>query len=277
MSIIGRSTGAGDLNQYVLVDGTRAITGNIEMDHIGIGRAASVAHLLITSETFTTEDVTNVGIGNFPTFAPGIAGDNKGVSLQGNAWFDTVNWNAGSYVRCLEFFPAPSASGIGSANLDITGIYTAGLLNIAGRTVTAGDINAITAIPIANIIFGTDDTTADVIRGILIPSACATNGTWGELEGIKIEPQTTGVINRGLFLSGDDAGSDLVLGAAADASILYDGDDIVIDPQLVGTGGVRILSMKAGATQGAAGAAADELWKTDTHATLPDNVVMIGV
>jgi hypothetical protein len=35
--------------------------------------------------------------------------------------------------------------------------------------------------------------------------------------------------------------------------------------------------MKSGATQGAAGAAANELWKTASHATLPDNVVMIGV
>ena len=43
------------------------------------------------------------------------------------------------------------------------------------------------------------------------------------------------------------------------------------------SGGLIILNMKSGATQGAAGAAADELWKTASHATLPDNVVMIGV
>lgn len=38
-----------------------------------------------------------------------------------------------------------------------------------------------------------------------------------------------------------------------------------------------ITTMKAGATQAGAGAAAKELWKTSGHATLPDNVVMIGV
>ncbi len=38
-----------------------------------------------------------------------------------------------------------------------------------------------------------------------------------------------------------------------------------------------IADIKSGATQGAAGAAANELWKTDTHATLPDNVILIGV
>lgn len=38
-----------------------------------------------------------------------------------------------------------------------------------------------------------------------------------------------------------------------------------------------ITNIKSGATQGAAGAAANELWKTSGHATLPDNVIMIGV
>ena len=35
--------------------------------------------------------------------------------------------------------------------------------------------------------------------------------------------------------------------------------------------------IKSGATQGGAGAAATEIWKTSSHATLPDNVLMIGV
>jgi hypothetical protein len=38
-----------------------------------------------------------------------------------------------------------------------------------------------------------------------------------------------------------------------------------------------ITSIKSGATQAAAGAVAGEVWKTKTHATLPDNVLMIGV
>ncbi len=38
-----------------------------------------------------------------------------------------------------------------------------------------------------------------------------------------------------------------------------------------------ISGIKTGATQGAAGAAVNELWATDGHATLPDNVVLIGV
>jgi len=40
---------------------------------------------------------------------------------------------------------------------------------------------------------------------------------------------------------------------------------------------VFLSSIKSGATQAAAGAAANEIWKTNGHATLPDNVLMIGV
>lgn len=40
---------------------------------------------------------------------------------------------------------------------------------------------------------------------------------------------------------------------------------------------VSITGIKSGATQAAASAAANELWKTDGHASLPDNVILIGV
>lgn len=40
---------------------------------------------------------------------------------------------------------------------------------------------------------------------------------------------------------------------------------------------IKVETMKRGANQGAAGAAADELWATDGHSTLPDHVVIIGV
>lgn len=40
---------------------------------------------------------------------------------------------------------------------------------------------------------------------------------------------------------------------------------------------LTVANIKSGATQGGAGAAASEIWKTASHATLPDNVLMIGV
>jgi hypothetical protein len=42
-------------------------------------------------------------------------------------------------------------------------------------------------------------------------------------------------------------------------------------------GYIYINYIRSGATQAAASASANELWKTSGHATLPDNVVMIGV
>ena len=46
--------------------------------------------------------------------------------------------------------------------------------------------------------------------------------------------------------------------------------------EVSGDGGIFAASLKSGATQGAAGAAANELWFTASHATLPDNVILIG-
>jgi len=40
---------------------------------------------------------------------------------------------------------------------------------------------------------------------------------------------------------------------------------------------LSLSSIGAGATQAGAGAGANEIWKTSGHATLPDNVLMIGV
>ena len=81
--------------------------------------------------------------------------------------------------------------------------------------------------------------------------------------------------DNNISLPADD--TNILIGAAGDATISYNGTNLVIDPQAVGSGGLVISNMKSGATQGGAGAEADELWKTTSHATLPDNVVMIGV
>ena len=42
-------------------------------------------------------------------------------------------------------------------------------------------------------------------------------------------------------------------------------------------GYLELHTIRSGATQAAAGATANEVWKTASHATLPDNVLMIGV
>ena len=54
-------------------------------------------------------------------------------------------------------------------------------------------------------------------------------------------------------------------------------DDTNQKVRFIDGGYVILASIKSGATQGGAGAAAGELWKTASHITLPDDVVMIGV
>ena len=56
-----------------------------------------------------------------------------------------------------------------------------------------------------------------------------------------------------------------------------DGSDTdVLNMSILPDGGIMMQNLKSGATQVAAGAAAGELWVTSSHASLPDNVIMIG-
>ena len=67
-----------------------------------------------------------------------------------------------------------------------------------------------------------------------------TPGTRTNVSGIKIDIPTGGTNKYGVNLNGDGVGADLVLGAGQDAKIYYDGTDMVLDPNVVGTGKVLI-------------------------------------
>lgn len=225
-------------------------SGDGQWRHLGLGvsRAPTNTHMIIGAEVFTTPGVTVVGAGYFPDFRPSssVAGSNV-VGLQGNAWFATANWPAGSTVRCLDFFPAPqflAGPPFGSATLNMSGVNTGGMLNILGQTVTANTITALSVIGITNLFGGTDNTTANVVRGMFVQSPTTTLGTWARLTAIEVEPQTSGVVNHGIWLKGDGAGSCLCLGAGLtvnpDARIYYDGTNVIIDPDVTGSGIVLI-------------------------------------
>jgi len=90
-------------------------------------------------------------------------------------------------------------------------------------------------------------------------------------------------INAGYYETGDDK---LILDNRertneADArvkALIYGVMADAIANQLVRLNGVlELTSIKNGSTQANAGAAANEVWKTNGHASLPDNVLMIGV
>jgi len=73
--------------------------------------------------------------------------------------------------------------------------------------------------------------------------------------------------------TGDDQKGDLIF-YTNDGN---DGDSPTERLRIDSTGAVTLSSIKSGADQASAGAAAGEIWKTASHATLPDNVLMIGV
>ena len=68
----------------------------------------------------------------------------------------------------------------------------------------------------------------------------SSSGTQTNVTGIKIDKATVGTNKAGLWLNGDGAGSDVIIGAGRDAKIYYDGTDVIIDPNVVGTGKVLI-------------------------------------
>lgn len=72
--------------------------------------------------------------------------------------------------------------------------------------------------------------------------------------------------------TGTDAPTRLTFWTAADGS-----QTLVRHLNISSDGGILAYNLKSGATQGAAGAVANELWITSGHATQEDNTIMIGV
>ena len=61
-------------------------------------------------------------------------------------------------------------------------------------------------------------------------------------------------------------------------ALIYGVFDAATANQLLRINGIlELTEIKSGSTQGNAGAGANEVWKTNGHASLPDNVLMIGV
>lgn len=73
-----------------------------------------------------------------------------------------------------------------------------------------------------------------------------------------------------------DLRQDPLLSSEGSVTSVGSGTNLTGGP-ITGSGTLNISVTKNGATQVAAGAAAGELWYTNGHATLPDNVVLIGV
>ena len=134
---------------------------------------------------------------------------------------------------------------------------------ISGNSCSAGTSNAEVGVALANCDYN-----------VIIGNMCKAHDTFG----ITLDANSTNNIVFGNQLDGEDSAKRIQnLGS----------NNIVCDFK---TGTMMVecncgwlattlwsSSIKSGATQGGAGASAGELWKTASHATLPDNVVLIGV
>lgn len=98
--------------------------------------------------------------------------------------------------------------------------------------------------------------------------------------------------NVGIGTTGPDRKLDVLDASAPQLRLTHTDNAVYADFQVDGSGDLAITctgtmitlndllfltSIKSGATQAAAGAAANEVWKTNGHASLPNNVLMIGV
>jgi hypothetical protein len=88
------------------------------------------------------------------------------------------------------------------------------------------------------------------------------------LGGLNVEVGTAGMIG-----GGDNSGSGAITPSGSNQGLTW-----TISKSGVGTFlTLALTAVPAGATQGGVGVGAGQLWRTASHATLPDNVLMVGV
>ena len=204
--------------------------------HLGLGTDPTAGHLLFGDE-FYTGTGNKLGIGMFPAYIPSSLATQNLYGVQGNVFFGGTNWGTGSFVNALQFYPAPDylngAVSWGSSALNLLGISTGGMINIFSRTVTANTVVGISVLTLAHI-FGTPGAvSANSATALEVLTPSQTTGTIGVQTGIEIQPQLYGTVNQGLWMSGDGAGSDIILGAGKDVRFYYDGVDLQLDTSVV--------------------------------------------
>jgi len=91
---------------------------------------------------------------------------------------------------------------------------------------------------IAEMVIG--PTALTRAMGIYVPAATISTGSATKLASFWADKQTVGDTDYGIVLNGDSAGANLVLGGGQDTSDYYDGTNRIIDPDIVGSGRVRI-------------------------------------
>jgi len=212
--------------------------------HIGANTDPTATHLMFGTEGFVGGSGNRIGIGIFPVYIPGSLATNNVYGIQGNTFFGNSFWGANSFCNALQFLPAPDyqygSTSWGSSNLNLLGISTGGMVNIFGRTVTASSLVGLSVATLTHIFGAPGAVSATYAAAIEVGSPSQTTGTIGTQTGIIVQPQLYGTLNQGMWLNGNAAGSDIVLGTAKSARVWYNGTNLVIDPDNAGSGIVLI-------------------------------------
>jgi hypothetical protein len=134
------------------------------------------------------------------------------------------------------------------------------------RVYSAADTTQATSYRATARLVSTGDITSYWAGFEAYPVTFSSTGAIGNVYGVYIRNLGNALIttNYGIYIDNQS-------GSGSDYAIYTNTGPVSLGDVLL------LRSIKSGATQAAAGAAANEVWKTSSHATLPDNVLMIGV
>lgn len=188
---------------------------------------------------------------------PEASGDGSMVAASSNSHATGTNDAAIASVAC-------TASGGRSAALAAISSTASGLSSLAAATSNSDAIgdNA--------VALGGEESIATG-NGSGVYNAAASRAFGARtmvLAGANVEIATPGMIG-----GGDNSGAGAITFNGTDQGLKW-----TVSKEGVGTFlTLALTAVPAGATQGGAGVGAGQLWRTASHATLPDNVLMVGV
>ena len=196
---------------------------------------------------------------------------NTAVPLGNNTFVgeDAGNLTLGSTATNVLFASYNSGFGSDSLNSLTTGYYNTAAGFGALTSLTTGYYNsAAGALSLKNLSTGHGNSALGLNAGRYITGGSTANQTSNNSVYLGYNTKASADGNANEIVIGYDT-----TGNGSNTVTL--GNSSITDTYLEGN--INFSTIKTGSTQGNAGAAAGELWATSGHASLPDNVVMIGV
>lgn len=194
----------------------------------------------------------------------------------------TGSTNASGRARGINF----TVNTASNSSMDMTNSsFGGGLIGISAETRHQGEGTVTAMTGLFARVDNTIDGTVTNSRGVWIkPLSSGASATTTNLYGLWVDNVSQAstlnyaiYTNAGIVHMGDKVEFTQTDGNEAIDSLADGYMDYLATTLHRFNNPLTIANIKTGATQVAAGAAADELWATASHATLPDNVVLIGV